>query len=75
MEERLSRAMIRYWTNFAAKLDPNRPGAGPDEDWPPYDSKDYNVQALTTPYPRPEFGFGTEHQCSFWAQQGLESGL
>ena len=45
------------------------------EGWQPYDSKDDNVQALTTPHPRPEFGFGAEHQCSFWAQLGLESGL
>jgi hypothetical protein len=79
--------MVRYWTNFVATLDPNRPGTGwkPDlagwgeerdgDGWLPYDSKDDNVQALTPPYPSPEFGFGAEHQCAFWEQLGLESGL
>jgi para-nitrobenzyl esterase len=86
-EERLSRAMVRYWTNFVETLDPNRSAAQPQtrsaasneersgEGWLPYDSNDDNLQALTTPFPRPEFGFGTEHQCAFWAQLGLESGL
>jgi para-nitrobenzyl esterase len=86
-EERLSREMVRYWTNFVATLDPNRPAAGGrifpagwsgeryGEGWLPYDSKNDDVQALTTPYPHPEFGFGVEHQCGFWNQLGLESGL
>jgi para-nitrobenzyl esterase len=86
-EERLSQAMVRSWTNFVATRDPNRSAAEPQmhsaasneerygEGWLPYDSKDDNVQALTTPHPRPEFGFGAEHQCSFWVQLGLESGL
>ena len=86
-EQRLSRDMVRYWTNFVATLDPNRSGTGSKpglvgwgeerhgDGWLPYDSKDDNVQALTTTSPSPEFGFGAEHQCGFWEQLGLESGL
>jgi para-nitrobenzyl esterase len=86
-EQRLSRQMIRYWTNFVTTLDPNRSGTAwkPDsvgwggerngDFWRRYDSTSDDVQALITPYPHPEFGFGTEHQCAFWEQVGLESGL
>jgi para-nitrobenzyl esterase len=86
-EERLSREMVRYWTNFVATLDPNRSAAEPPmrpvggskerygEGWLAYDSKDDNVQAFATPHPRPEFGLGVEHQCGFWTQLGVESGL
>ena len=86
-EQRLSRQMIRYWTNFVMTLDPNRSGTAwkPDpvgwggerngDFWRRYDSTSDDVQALTTPYPHPEFGFGTEHQCAFWEQVGLESSL
>jgi para-nitrobenzyl esterase len=86
-EQRLSRQMIRYWTNFVTTLDPNRSGTAwkPDpvgwggerngDFWRRYDSTSDDVQALITPNPHPEFGFGTEHQCAFWEQVGLESGL
>lgn len=86
-EQRLSRQMIRYWTNFVTTLDPNRSGTAwkPDpvgwggertgDFWRRYDSTSDDVQALITPSPHPEFGFGTEHQCAFWEQVGLESGL
>lgn len=43
--------------------------------WRRYDSTSDDVQALTTPHPHTEFGFGAEHQCDFWEQLGLESGL
>ncbi|MBV8120538.1 MAG: carboxylesterase family protein, partial [Alphaproteobacteria bacterium] len=81
-EKRLSQEMVRYWTNFVATLDPNRSGTGAQirqirygTGWPSYVSADDNAQALTTPYPHPEFGFGAEHQCGLWEQLGLESGL
>jgi para-nitrobenzyl esterase len=86
-EQRLSRDMVGYWTNFVATLDPNHSrtewkpepaawGGGRDgEFWRRYDGTSDDVQALTTPHPHPEFGFGAEHQCDFWAQLGLESGL
>jgi para-nitrobenzyl esterase len=86
-EQHLSREMVRYWTNFVATLDPNysRTGRQPSlaawggerygDFWPRYDSTSDNAQALTTPHPHPEFGFGAEHQCGFWEQLGLESGL
>jgi hypothetical protein len=82
--------MIRYWTNFVARRDPNDSGTGSNPDlagsdeggegregrfWRRYDSTSDDAQALITPFPHPEFGFGTEHQCGFWAQLGLESGL
>ena len=87
VEQGLSRDMVRYWTNFVATLDPNRSGTGlkpslagwggeRDGDfWRRYDSTSDDVQALTTPNPHPEFHFGAEHQCDFWEQLGLESGL
>jgi para-nitrobenzyl esterase len=86
-ERRLSRDMVRYWTNFVATLDPNHFGTGAKPDllgwggerygdfWRRYDSTSDDVQALATPDPHPEFHFGTEHQCGFWEQLGLESGL
>jgi para-nitrobenzyl esterase len=86
-EQRLSREMVRYWTNFVATLDPNRSGTGPTptlvglgqerygDFWRRYDSTSDDLQALTAPTPQPEFGFGTEHQCGFWEQLGLESGF
>jgi para-nitrobenzyl esterase len=86
-ERDLSRDMVRYWTNFVATLDPNYSGTGSKPDlatwgggrhgdfWRRYDSASDDVQALTTPHPHTEFGFGAEHQCDFWEQLGLESGL
>jgi para-nitrobenzyl esterase len=86
-EKRLSREMIRYWTNFVATLDPNYSGMGwkPDlagwggerygDFWRRYDTTSHIVQALTTPHPHPESSFGEEHQCGLWDQLGLESGL
>ena len=82
-EQGLSREMVRYWTNFVTTLDPNFSGTGlvgPGGDsfggfWPRYESASDDVQALTTPFPHPEFDFSAEHQCGFWGQVGLESGL
>jgi para-nitrobenzyl esterase len=85
-EQRLSQEMIRYWTNFVKTLDPNHSGngwqpslagwgGGRGDFWLRYDSASDDIQALTTPYPHPEFGFGAEHQCGLWEQLGLESGL
>jgi para-nitrobenzyl esterase len=86
-EQRLSREMVRYWTNFVTTLDPNPSGTGwrpglvgwgterYGDFWPRYDSVSDDVEALTAPHPHPEFGFGAEHQCSLWQQLGLESGL
>jgi para-nitrobenzyl esterase len=86
-EQNLSREMIQYWTNFVATLDPNHSGTeskpalagwggeGYRDYWRRYDSTSDDVQALTAPYPQPEFGFWAEHQCGFWEQLGLESGL
>jgi para-nitrobenzyl esterase len=87
VEQGLSRDMVRYWTDFVATLDPNQSGTGltpvlaglggePNGDfWPRYVSASDDVQALATPHPHPEFHFAGEHQCIFWEQLGLESGL
>jgi para-nitrobenzyl esterase len=86
-EQNLSREMIQYWINFVATLDPNDSGKGSKpalagwsgehsgDFWPRYISASDDVQALTTPYPHPEFHFEAEHRCGFWEQLGLESGL
>ena len=62
-EERLSKAMVKYWTSFVATTSPDR-GAVPS--WEPYATGADVVQSLLTPRPAPEDDFATEHKCAFW---------
>jgi para-nitrobenzyl esterase len=60
----LSDAMVRYWTQFAKKGDPNSSGAPL---WSPYSASTDEFQSLIPPAPVVESNFDSSHQCStFW---------
>ncbi|XP_078684324.1 acetylcholinesterase-like isoform X2 [Branchiostoma floridae x Branchiostoma belcheri] len=63
-EDRLSRKMMRFWTNFAMTGDPNDPGT---ETWPPYNQTDQSYIVLDTQPVRvaqwPRTG-----PCAFWRE-------
>ena len=63
-QQQLSKAMVSYWTNFAATGDPNSPAT---PTWSPYDPSTDEFQLLIPPTPVVESTFATDHQCdSFW---------
>jgi para-nitrobenzyl esterase len=63
-QQRLSNAMVGYWTQFAKTGDPNSPGAPA---WSPYDATADQFQSLLPPAPTVESNFAAAHQCStFW---------
>ena len=60
----LSDAMVRYWTQFAKKGDPNFSG---EPLWSPYSASTDEFQSLIPPAPVVESNFDSSHQCStFW---------
>jgi para-nitrobenzyl esterase len=60
----LSDAMVRYWTQFAKKGDPNFSGAPL---WSPYSASTDEFQSLIPPAPVVESNFDSSHRCStFW---------
>ena len=63
-QQKLSKDMIRYWTQFAKSGDPNSPR---ESFWPRYDIGTDEFQSLVPPSPVTEFGFATDHKCDFWA--------
>jgi para-nitrobenzyl esterase len=60
-QERLSDAMISYWTQFAKTGDSNSFG---EPRWSPYSSTTDEFQSLVPPTPRVESNFDGQHQCS-----------
>jgi len=65
-QERLSDAMISYWTQFAKTGNPN---ASDDDEplWLPYSASTDEFQSLIPPTPIVESNFDTAHHCStFW---------
>ncbi|MBO0685995.1 MAG: carboxylesterase family protein, partial [Candidatus Dormibacteraeota bacterium] len=62
-QQRLSAAMITYWTQFAKTGDPNSPSAS---FWPAYTTADEVFQSLVPPSPASSSGFAAEHQCALW---------
>ena len=62
-QEKLSRAMIAYWTTFART---GQPTSFTTPRWAPYQAATDTVQALVPPRPRPETGFAADHHCAFW---------
>jgi para-nitrobenzyl esterase len=62
-QEKLSDAMIRYWTRFAATGDPN---SFRTPVWPRYSSLTDKFQSLMPRTPSTETNFATDHHCSFW---------
>ena len=60
----LSDAMVRYWTQFAKKGDPN---FSCEPLWSPYSASTDEFQSLIPPAPVVESNFDSSHQCStFW---------
>lgn len=63
-QEKLSEAMISYWTQFAATGDPNSDAQPP---WSQYSSATDEFQSLLPPTPTVETTFDSDHLCSsFW---------
>jgi para-nitrobenzyl esterase len=62
-QERLSAAMVSYWTQFAANGDPNSPAT---PYWPAYTSANDTFQSLEPPTPKPITDFAADHKCAFW---------
>ncbi|MBO0730701.1 MAG: carboxylesterase family protein [Acidimicrobiaceae bacterium] len=62
-QQRLSAAMISYWTQFAKTGDPNSPKTS---FWPAYTTASEPFQSLVPPSPATSSGFAAEHQCALW---------
>ncbi|XP_078662203.1 cholinesterase 1-like [Branchiostoma floridae x Branchiostoma belcheri] len=63
-EHRLSRKMMRFWTNFAMTGDPNDPGT---ETWPPYNQTDQSYIVLDT-QPVRVAQWPRTRPCAFWRE-------
>jgi para-nitrobenzyl esterase len=65
----ISDAMIRYWTNFAYKGDPNGRGLPA---WPVYKPAQPNVIQFKSHRIEADTLFSDRHNCKFWAEQGFD---
>jgi len=63
-QRNLSEMMIRYWTQFAKKGDPNGPQTPA---WGEYGPSLDEFQSLTPLSIAPESDFAASHRCDFWA--------
>ena len=63
-QQKLSKDMIRYWTQFAKSGDPNSSSI---PFWRQYDATTDEFQSLVPPSPMAEFQFAADHKCDFWA--------
>jgi para-nitrobenzyl esterase len=59
----LSKTWIGYWTQFAAKGNPNLSGA---PGWPRFQAGTLQVQSMLLPGPKTVDNFASDHRCSFW---------
>jgi para-nitrobenzyl esterase len=62
-QDKLSRAMISYWTTFARTGQPNS-RATPN--FAAFSTATDNAQSLVAPRPQAETGFAADHHCAFW---------
>jgi para-nitrobenzyl esterase len=62
-QQRLSDAMIAYWTSFAGTGQPSAPLA---PDWPRFAPGSESTQSLLAPLPAPDTGFAADHHCALW---------
>jgi para-nitrobenzyl esterase len=62
-ENKLSLVMVRYWTNFAKRGDPN--GANLRH-WAKIGPSTSMILSLNVPTVSAEYGFEEDHKCSFW---------
>jgi para-nitrobenzyl esterase len=68
-QARLSKAMVRYWSRFAATGDPNGPGSALPA-WPRYAAKDPATLSLRLRNPIVRRDVGSRHHCAFWRALG-----
>lgn len=64
----VSDLMIRYWTNFARKGDPNGEGL---PNWPAYQPDKQAVMRFDSHNVRADLDFFSRYKCKFWAEQGF----
>lgn len=64
----VSDLMIRYWTNFAARGDPNGPGLPM---WPLYGTDEQMVMVFEPAGASADAGFYERGNCRFWNEQGF----
>jgi para-nitrobenzyl esterase len=62
-QQKLSDAMVGYWTQFARSGDPNGRG---QPVWPSFNRQTQTMQSLVPPTPTSETNFAAVHQCDFW---------
>jgi para-nitrobenzyl esterase len=62
-QQRLSAAMIDYWTTFARTGQPSSSGT---PRWAGYQAASDTMQSLAPAEPRPETGFAADHKCALW---------
>jgi hypothetical protein len=62
-QQRLSQAMVSYWTQFATTGDPNSAGRPV---WLRYDASTDLRQSFVPPVPGVTLGFAADHSCAFW---------
>ncbi len=62
-EEKLSRTMSLYWTNFVNRSSPNGQAL---PNWPNYSGVAEPFQSLVPPNPATEANFSAMHHCGFW---------
>jgi para-nitrobenzyl esterase len=63
-QQKLSQAMVSYWTQFATSGDPNGVST---PTWSPYNSVADQFQSLIPPTPVVESMFNADHKCdAFW---------
>ncbi|WP_245645293.1 carboxylesterase/lipase family protein [Pseudonocardia acaciae] len=62
-QQKLSDAMIDYWTRFARAGDPN---GGPTPNWPAYRSVGDVLSLAPSPEGIRPVDLGAEHRCGFW---------
>jgi para-nitrobenzyl esterase len=67
-QQRISDMMIRYWTNFAARGDPNEGGLPA---WPVYEPDQQMVMTFGADAVGADADLYVRSQCKFWAEQGF----
>jgi para-nitrobenzyl esterase len=68
-QQRLSDAMIGYWSQFADTGNPNFWGA---PGWPYYNVFADDFLSLVPPSPKVKFNFSSDHKCLFWTGVALQ---
>jgi para-nitrobenzyl esterase len=67
-QRKISDILIRYWTNFAAKGDPNEKVLPA---WPAYKPDRQMVMKFDSDTVSADAEFYSRHRCRFWAEQGF----